>query len=40
MQGHAIIRCFVRDIPCDRDDIEITAAILSMSHKLNIREYR
>ncbi|MGI9320689.1 MAG: putative bifunctional diguanylate cyclase/phosphodiesterase [Thiogranum sp.] len=30
-------RSFVRDIPHDRDDIEITAAIISMSHKLNIR---
>jgi len=30
-------RSFVRDIPGDRDDIEITAAIISMSHKLNIR---
>ena len=30
-------RSFVRDIPDDRDDIEITAAIISMSHKLNIR---
>ncbi|MEN8761229.1 MAG: EAL domain-containing protein [Thiogranum sp.] len=30
-------RSFVHDIPGDRDDIEITAAIISMSHKLNIR---
>jgi EAL domain-containing protein (putative c-di-GMP-specific phosphodiesterase class I) len=30
-------RSFVRNIPDDRDDIEITAAIISMSHKLNIR---
>jgi len=30
-------RSFVRDIPRDKDDIEITAAIISMSHKLNIR---
>ena len=30
-------RSFVRDIPGDKDDIEITAAIISMSHKLNIR---
>jgi diguanylate cyclase (GGDEF)-like protein/PAS domain S-box-containing protein len=30
-------RSFVQDIPNDRDDIEITAAIISMSHKLNIR---
>ena len=30
-------RSFVYDIPNDRDDIEITAAIISMSHKLNIR---
>jgi diguanylate cyclase (GGDEF)-like protein/PAS domain S-box-containing protein len=30
-------RSFVCDIPDDRDDIEITAAIISMSHKLNIR---
>jgi diguanylate cyclase (GGDEF)-like protein/PAS domain S-box-containing protein len=30
-------RSFVRDIPNDSDDIEITAAIISMSHKLNLR---
>jgi len=30
-------RSFVRNIPDDRDDVEITAAIISMSHKLNIR---
>ena len=30
-------RSFVRDIPHEKDDIEITAAIISMSHKLNIR---
>jgi diguanylate cyclase (GGDEF)-like protein/PAS domain S-box-containing protein len=30
-------RSFVKEIPDDRDDVEITAAIISMSHKLNMR---
>jgi EAL domain-containing protein (putative c-di-GMP-specific phosphodiesterase class I) len=30
-------RSFVRDIPGDRDGVEIVAAIISMSHKLKIR---
>ena len=30
-------RSFVKEIPDDRDNVEITAAIISMSHKLNMR---
>ncbi|MBL3618654.1 MAG: EAL domain-containing protein [gamma proteobacterium endosymbiont of Lamellibrachia anaximandri] len=30
-------RSFVQDIPSDRNDVEITAAIIAMSHKLNLQ---
>ncbi len=30
-------RSFVQDIPGDRNDVEITAAIIAMSHKLNLQ---
>jgi len=30
-------RSFVRDIPADKDDMEITAAVIAMAHKLNYK---
>ena len=30
-------RSFVRDIPSDKSDMEITAAVIAMAHKLNLR---